>query len=45
MMPECEFLFSAVFPFQKFTDEIFSELDGYKIQTNMTLATIGDGER
>jgi hypothetical protein len=26
-MPQCEFLFSAVFVFQKVTQEIFSELD------------------
>src|SRR4051812_24406200 len=31
-MPQCQFLFSAVFRFRKVTHEIFSELDDSKIE-------------
>ena len=30
-MPQCQFLFSAVFGFRKVTQEIFSELDVTKV--------------
>ena len=31
-MPQCQFLFSAVFGFRKVTQEIFSELDNSKTE-------------
>jgi hypothetical protein len=31
-MPQCQFLFSAVFGFRKATQEIFSELDETKAE-------------
>ena len=31
-MPQCQFLFSAVFGYRKVTQEIFSELDNSKIE-------------
>ena len=33
-MPQCQFLFSAVFGFRKVTQEIFSELDEFKSRSS-----------
>ena len=37
-MPQCQFLFSAVFGFRKVTQEIFSELD--KTKANVPIFTV-----
>ena len=34
-MPQCQFLFSAVFGFRNPTQEIFSELDGTKAEDHI----------
>ena len=34
-MPQCQFLFSAVFGFGNSTQEIFSELDGTKTEVHI----------